>query len=530
MNATGNGETAAGIVLIVDDDDALRESICDLLEEDGYHAVQARDGVQALEHLQRREDKPGLILLDLMMPGMDGWSFRDAQLRDPILRTIPVVLMSSVQDVHNFRADGVLEKPLHLDQLLATVRQHHPNGHARPEKPRAGTSPAPLHTTPHRRGSNRRGDEQIFRSGGEMGALMQSIDWSATPLGPVAGWSPALRTMVGLLLRNRFPLLLWWGPEFVQFYNDAYRPIAGDKHPGAMGQPGRECWTEIWDIIRPMVEAPFRGEPATGSDDLFLLIRRKGFLEETHFKFAYSPVPDPTVPLTGIGGVLATVAETTEQVFGERQLRTLGELGARAAEAKTAEEACRRASLTLAENAWDVPFALFYLFDDQRRLARLVASAGFGTAEHAAAPAVIELGGEEDGTWPVSRASREREGGVVEQLQARFDSLPSGPWSVPPHTAILLPLWSAEHAGAYGALICGVSPHRSLDAGYRTFFELVASQVGNAIRNARAFEEEKRRAEALAEIDRAKTAFFSNVSHEFRTPLTLMLGPLQGTS
>src|SRR5690349_22930459 len=86
----------------------------------------------------------------------------------------------------------------------------------------------------------------VLSDGGEMGALMRTIDWARTPLGPVSGWSQALRTMVGLLLRNRFPLLLWWGPQLVQLYNDAYRPVLGAKHPKSMGQPASECWNEIF--------------------------------------------------------------------------------------------------------------------------------------------------------------------------------------------------------------------------------------------------------------------------------------------
>src|SRR5215471_3920550 len=123
----------------------------------------------------------------------------------------------------------------------------------------------------------------VLSDGGEMGALMRSIDWAKTPLGPVSGWSHALRTMVGLLLRNRFPLLLWWGPQCVQFYNDAYRPIPGAKNPASMGQPAAECWAEIWDVIGPMIATPLSGGPATSSDDLRLLVHRRGFLEETHF-------------------------------------------------------------------------------------------------------------------------------------------------------------------------------------------------------------------------------------------------------
>src|SRR5262245_30554780 len=246
--------------------------------------------------------------------------------------------------------------------------------------------------------------EDLFRDGGEMGALMASIDWAATPLGPVSQWSQALRTTVGLLLRNQFPILLWWGAEVVQNHDDAYRAIPGVKHARSMGQPAAECWDDVWHVIGPMIEAPFRGGPAGTSDDLFLLVKRKGFVEETHFKVAYSPVPDETVKPTGIGGVMATVAETTEQVYAERQLRTLRELGARATGAATAEEACAIAAETLESSTWDVPFALFYLLDRDGRRARLAASVGFGTARDPSAPAEMALGaGAAETRWPLER-------------------------------------------------------------------------------------------------------------------------------
>ncbi len=367
----------------------------------------------------------------------------------------------------------------------------------------------------------------FLSGGGEMGALMRALDWSATPIGPVEEWSQALRTTVGLLLRNRFPLILWWGPKFVQFYNDTYRPILGDKHPKSMGQPASECWSEIWHIIGPMIEAPFSGKPATASDDLFLLMDRKGFVEETHFKVAYSPVPDETVQPTGVGGVLATVAETTEQVYGERQLKTLRELGARAAEAKTPEQACQAATVTLTENPFDVPFALFYLIEPGGRQARLVASCGFDEScgSELANPARIDI--ENETAWPLKSAVQLGKTKIISDLQQKFGHLPTGRWSESPHTALALPLTTPDQPYAYGVLIAGLNPHRELNDGYRTFFDLAAGQVTTAIRNAKVYQDERKRAEALAELDRAKTTFFSNVSHEFRTPLTLMLGPLE---
>jgi signal transduction histidine kinase len=367
--------------------------------------------------------------------------------------------------------------------------------------------------------------DSIFAGGGEAGALMRSIDWSATPLGAPSGWSQTLRTTVGLLLHNSSGFLLLWGPDFVQLYNDAYRPVLGDKHPRSMGQRARDCWPESWHIISGLIGAPFLGGPATTQDDLLLLLDRKGFLEETHFKVAWSPVPDESVQPRGIGGVLVTVAESTKQVYAERQMRTLRELGARAAETKTAEQACAGAAAALAENGWDIPFAMLYLLDaDRRRLMRSF-TVGFEDGASNAAPEEIDLA-HDRGPWPLATVMADGRAKVIQGLAERA-GIPRGRWERPTDTAIALPLASSEPSGPYGVLICGVNPHRALDDGYRGFFELAAAQIATAIGNAHAYQTERKRAEALAEIDRAKTAFFSEVSYEFRTPLALMLGPLE---
>jgi hypothetical protein len=170
--------------------------------------------------------------------------------------------------------------------------------------------------------------------GGEMGARIRAFDWASSPLGPVERWSPALRTTLRIVLANRFPHLLWWGPQYIQLYNEPYAPIPGAKHPDrALGQPASECWAEIWHVIGPLIERPFHGGPPAWDEDILLEVQRHGFTEESHFTIAYSPVPDETAP-GGIGGVLGTVHEITEKVIGERRTRVLRDLAARIGDAK----------------------------------------------------------------------------------------------------------------------------------------------------------------------------------------------------
>jgi signal transduction histidine kinase len=363
--------------------------------------------------------------------------------------------------------------------------------------------------------------EQLFAGSGELAGLIRTMDWSTTPLGPVEAWPQSLRTAVSICLGSRHPIVLWWGPERWMFYNDGYRRMLGEsKHPQFLGRPGQECWAEIWDIIGPMMSQVIETGEATWSEDLFLPMLRFGYLEETYFTFSYSPIRDERGRPSGI---FNACTETTGRVLADRRMRVLRQM---AVEARTVHEAAGLCAEILASNPKDVPFGLVYLSDETGNVLSLAAQTGLppGTP---ASPITVPMGDLDGAAWPLARVATQGTSIVVDDLARRFDCLPKEPWDEPGHQAVLLPIARAGSHRPAGVLVLGISPRRTFDDDYRGFFDLVASHVATATSNARAYEEERERAEKLAALDRAKTAFFGNVSHELRTPLTLILGPLE---
>lgn len=367
--------------------------------------------------------------------------------------------------------------------------------------------------------------EDCLAGGGEMGLLMRSLDWSKTPLGPVSTWPQSLRTAVSILLASRFPMLIHWGPEYVQFYNDGFRPILGDtKHPGALGQPAYPWWSEIWDLLVPMFDRVMAGE-GTWYEDQVVFPNRYGYTEEAYFTFSHSPIRDESGK---VAGIFQAVTETTERVLNERRLKTLRDLAARAAEAQEAESACQVAAETLAENPNDIPFALLYLIDPDRHHAKLAGSVGL-ELNTAASPAVVNLDEAlaANDCWSLLQAASTGQALQIDSLSEKFGLLPGGPWPESPSTALVLPVAQPGSLLPTGLLVAGVSPRRALSESYLSFFTLVAGQIAIAISNTRALEQERKRAAALAELDRAKSQFLANMSHELRTPLNGILGYAQ---
>lgn len=153
-----------------------------------------------------------------------------------------------------------------------------------------------------------------------MGERVRALDWEATPLGGPAGWPQSLKTAVRLLLSSGHPMFIWWGPDLVQFYNDAYRRSIGpERHPSALGDRGQDCWAEIWDIIGPQIEQVMSGGGPTWHENQLVPITRNGRREDVWWTYSYSPIDDPHSP-NGVGGVLVICSETTERITAEQKL------------------------------------------------------------------------------------------------------------------------------------------------------------------------------------------------------------------
>ena len=311
--------------------------------------------------------------------------------------------------------------------------------------------------------------DALLAGGGNMGALTRAFDWSHSPVGAVERWPQSLLTALSICLSSRAPIIIFWGPEHVQFYNDPMLPILGAKHPLALGQRYRDCFPEVWDLTGPMLRAVIERGETVGADDRMLVLERHGQLEECYFTWSYSPIRNET----GIGGVFTVAMETTPRILRERRLQMLRDLATGLMETPSVEAACASVPSRLATDLGDLPFAMMYLIDQHGASEpRLTGYAGLPVDVPIQALDPWPFGAALTNGGVLDRKQLERHLGFAPKLQ-----LPESA-AEPVERARVLAIRAPGQQPPVALLVAGLSPLRPPDADYEGFLELVASSIG----------------------------------------------------
>ncbi len=315
-----------------------------------------------------------------------------------------------------------------------------------------------------------------------MSALMRAHPWASTPLGSPEHWPEGLKAPLRMMLTSRFEMWLGWGPDIRFFYNDAYIPTLGAKHPTAIGKPAKEVWAEIYAEVEGRFQTVMRDGQATWDEALLLLLQRNGYLEETYHTFSYSPLRGEH---GAIEGLMCVVSEETERVISERRLELLRTLSAALLVCRTREDILRGVAEALASDAHDFPFSLLHLFD--------------GPAADSALSRA---------TWPFVDIAAGHDS-VRVSLDGLLIDPPMGAWDTPPTEALIVPVAKAGAKVPHGALVLGVNPYRPDDPELIGFARLLAGQIAGALATADALVSEAAEMERLRQLLQQAPSFMA---------------------
>lgn len=329
-------------------------------------------------------------------------------------------------------------------------------------------------------------ETDFLAGGGELSERIRVYDWSTTPLGPISTWPQSLRSAVSLCVKSRFPIVIHWGwPDLTMLYNDAFISLIVDAHPKALGRPLFETWPELRPTIESMLERVLNRGESVLSNDLLHVYRPSEYLEEKYLTVSFNPI---VLESGKIGGSFSLIDDTTDRVIGERRLRTLRDLAARSMEAKEIDEACRIAAEVISENRYDLPFAFFYLPEEDRKCARLVANVGLNPGQPAS-PVRTELTEvSASSLWPIARAFETNSVQQVDNLEQKFGPLPGGPWNESPRFGLVVPITLVGQHVPTALLVAGISPRRQIDAAYREFLDSACKLVAATFMRVQAYQ------------------------------------------
>lgn len=340
--------------------------------------------------------------------------------------------------------------------------------------------------------------EGIFAGGGEVGALMASFSWADTPFGPVGKWPMSLKTAVSICVNSRFPMVLWWGPDFRLLYNDAFLPILGDRHPQALAQPAQQVFAESWHIIGPQLENVWATKQADRVEDLLIPVKRSGYVEESYYTYSYSPM---LLESGEVGGVFTAIIESTKQILSERRLALLTALSAQPDEAAVVDEIYYETVATLASNAADIPFAGLYRLNTAKTKAVLCGKTP-DNIDVEVLPKLIDI--ERADPWSFEWVLHTNKGVTIEDVSARLgDFLPSGMFDLPVTSVRVLPVRAAGRKAIVALLVLGMSPALEFDLTYSSFFDAIAAYLNTAIANS-----SRQQTEAALKISKGRLKSF----------------------
>lgn len=327
-----------------------------------------------------------------------------------------------------------------------------------------------------------------------MGALMRSFDWDNHPLGNPSRWPVSLKANIRLLLNSGFPMFIWWSKDFYMFHNDAYLPALGNKHPEALGASARVIWSEIWENIGGMADSILAGGNPVYIEALPLFLKRKGFLEETHWTFSYSPAFNDH---GGVEGVFCAAKEVTSRVLNERRLRSLKDVSEKVTQMHTLEQVGQRTCEILLQNKQDVPLSMIYLLNNTGTAANLMGKAG-DTAVNSI-PTFLDISENVTCTFLKDLlTSRQMSLLPFSDLASRLnleDVLKDGVEQV-----AVLPIMRSGSDQTIGIFVAGISPNLEYDTNYSGFHALLASQIGASITSVQVRQELVQQQKYLKEI------------------------------